>query len=161
MQRISELRRKEVDKIVKINDNEDGNLISLLQKIQVKYNYLPPDTLYYISEKLKIPPAEVYGVATFYTQFKLTPKGKNVITCCEGTACHVKGGQSLLTYLENSLGIKSGETTQDELFSLESISCFGCCAISPVCIVNDKIFGNLTMKNLRKIITRLKQETGV
>ena len=161
MQRISKLRRKEVDKIVRVNDSEDGNLISLLQKIQVKYNYLPPDTLYYISEKLKIPPAEVYGVATFYTQFKLTPKGKNVITCCEGTACHVKGGQSLLTYLENSLGIKSGETTQDELFSLESISCFGCCAISPVCIVNDKIFGNLTMKNLRKIITRLKQETGV
>jgi len=161
MQRISELRRKEVDKIIRVNDSEDGNLISLLQKIQVKYNYLPPDTLYYISEKLKIPPAEVYGVATFYTQFKLTPKGKNVITCCEGTACHVKGGPSLLTYLENSLGIKSGETTLDEIFSLESVACLGCCAISPVCIVNDKIFGNLTLKNLRKIITRLKEETGV
>ena len=159
MQNISELRRKEVDKIIRVNESEDGNLISLLQKVQVQYNYLPPDILYYISEKLRIPPAEVYGVATFYTQFKLIPKGKNVITCCEGTACHVKGGQSLLTYLENSLGIKSGETTKDELFSLESVACLGCCAISPVCIVNDRIHGNLTLKDLKKIITQLEKES--
>jgi NADH-quinone oxidoreductase subunit E len=158
MQRISELRRKEVDKIIRINESEDGNLISLLQKIQESYNYLPPDVLYYISDKLKIPPAEIYGVATFYTQFKLIPRGKNVITCCEGTACHVKGGQSLLTYLENTFGIKSGETTEDEVFSLESVACLGCCAISPVCIINDKIYGNLTMKKLKRIITQLKKE---
>ncbi len=161
MQQISELRRKEVDKIIRINEEEAGNLISLLQKVQGQYNYLPPDVLYYVSEKLKIPPAEVYGVATFYTQFKLIPKGKNVITCCEGTACHVKGGQSLLTYLENSLGIKSGETTYDELFSLESVACLGCCAISPVCIINDKIFGNLTLKKLKKILTQFKKEESI
>ncbi|NVM31341.1 MAG: NAD(P)H-dependent oxidoreductase subunit E [Candidatus Helarchaeota archaeon] len=157
IQRISELRRKEVNKIIRINASEDGNLISLLQKVQRKYNYLPPDVLYYISEKLKIPPAEVYGVGTFYTQFKLIPKGKNVITCCEGTACHIKGGQPLLTYLEIFLGIKSGETTKDEMFSLESVACLGCCAISPVCIVNDKIHGNLTLKKLKKIVTQFKK----
>jgi NADH-quinone oxidoreductase subunit E len=115
--------------------------------------------LYYLSEELKIPPAEVYGVATFYTQFKLSPKGKHVITCCEGTACHVKGGQALLTYLENSLGIKSGETTADEMFSLESVACLGCCAISPVCIIDDKIHGNLTLKKVKKLITKLKKES--
>jgi NADH-quinone oxidoreductase subunit E len=158
MQQIGELRRKEVDKIIRTNESEDGNLISLLQRVQDQYNYLPPDVLYYISEKLKIPPAEVYGVATFYTQFKLNPKGKNVITCCEGTACHVKGGQALLTFLENSLGIKAGETTKDELFSLESVACLGCCAISPVCIINDKIYGNLTLKKLKKIFTQLNKE---
>ena len=157
MQHISELRRKEVDKIIRVNDSEEGNLISLLQKIQETHNYLPPDVLYYISEVLKIPPSEVYGVATFYTQFKLIPRGKNVIICCEGTACHVKGGQSLLTYLETFLGIQSGETTKDELFSLESINCLGCFAISPVCIINDKIHGNLTLKTLKKILTNIKK----
>ncbi len=161
MQHISELRRKKVDKVIRINEEENGNLISLLQKVQAQYNYLPPDVLYYISEELKIPPAEVYGVATFYTQFKLIPKGKNVITCCEGTACHIKGGHSLLTFLENNLGIKSGETTADEMFSLESVACLGCCAISPVCIVNDKIYGNLTLKKLKKIIIQLKKTAKI
>ena len=153
-QHISELRRKEVDKIIRINESEDGNLVSLLQKVQGEYNYLPPDVLYYISEKLKTPPAEVYGVATFYTQFKLIPKGRNVITCCEGTACHVKGAQSLLTYLENFLGIKPGETSEDETFSLESVACLGCCAISPVCIINDRIYGNLDTKKIKKILNQ-------
>lgn len=158
MQRISELHRMEVDNFIQANNEEDGNLISLLQKIQDRYNYLPPDILYYLSEKLKIPPAEVYGVATFYTQFQLIPKGKNVIICCEGTACHVKGGESILTFLENYLGIHRGETTSDEMFSLESVACLGCCAISPVLIANEQIYGNLTLKKVKNLITQLKKE---
>ncbi|HUX98816.1 MAG TPA: NAD(P)H-dependent oxidoreductase subunit E [Candidatus Deferrimicrobium sp.] len=154
-------RKKETDTIIKLNKSEDGNLISLLQKIQEFYNYLPTDILYYISEQLKIPPAEIYGVATFYTQFKIISKGKNVITCCEGTACHIKGGDSLLTYVENYLSLKSGETTPDEMFSLESVACLGCCAISPVCIVNNQIYGNLTLKKMKKILNQLKKETQI
>lgn len=161
IQRIGDLRRKEVDQFIRINNDENGNLISLLQKLQGHYNYLPPDALYYISEKLKIPPAEVYGVATFYTQFKLNPTGKNLIICCEGTACHVKGGQSILTILENHFGIKSGETTSDEMFSLESVACLGCCAISPVCIINDQLYGNLTLKRVKKLINRLETEVHI
>ena len=158
IQQISDSRKEAIDALIQLNEAERGNLISLLQKIQNTYNYLPADALYYISEELRIPPAEVYGVATFYTQFKLTPKGKNVITCCEGTACHVKGGESLLTYLEHTLGIQPGETTADEMFSLESVACLGCCAISPVCIINDRIYGNLTVKELKKIVADLKKE---
>ncbi|MDD1778883.1 MAG: NADH-quinone oxidoreductase subunit NuoE [Candidatus Helarchaeota archaeon] len=158
LQKINDNRKEEIDKIIEIDKNEDGTLISLLQKIQDYYHYLPPDVLNYISEQLKIPPAEIYSIATFYMQFKLTPLGKYVITCCEGTACHVKGSQFLLVYLENSLGIKAGETTEDKLFSLQSVACLGCCAISPVCIINDQVYGNLNVKKISKLLSKFKKE---
>ncbi|NHI93862.1 MAG: NADH-quinone oxidoreductase subunit NuoE [Candidatus Lokiarchaeota archaeon] len=155
---LNDLEKNEVSKILEENQYKKQNLISILQSIQEIYDYLPSNIIYFISEELKISPAEIYGVATFYTQFKLHPKGKNVIICCEGTACHVKGSPLILSYLENELGIKSGETTKNGLFSLESVACLGCCAISPVMVINNQIHGNLTLKKVNKIISQLRNE---
>ncbi|MBD3352162.1 MAG: NAD(P)H-dependent oxidoreductase subunit E [Candidatus Lokiarchaeota archaeon] len=113
----------------------------------------------YISNKLYVPMAKIYGIATFYAQFSFTEKGKYVITCCDGTACHVKGAPLLIEFLENELNIKSGETSNDRLFSLEIVACLGCCAISPVIVINDVYYGNLTVQKLRKIVKNLKKES--
>ena len=148
----------EVNKILQENKNAGGNLISLLQRIQDYFGFLPSNIVFYVSNKLKIPPAEILSVATFYTQFKLVAKGKNVITCCDGTACHVKGSPLLLNYFENTLGIKSGETSEDKMYTLESVACLGCCAISPVIIINGQIYGNLTLKKVKKLLKNLESE---
>ena len=161
-QDVLELKNHELEEIRKVlrnNKFKKQNLISILQDIQENYDYLPSNIIYFIAEELKISPAEIYGVATFYTQFKLQPKGKNVIICCEGTACHVKGTPLILSYLENEFGIKSGETTKNGLYSLETVACLGCCAISPVIVINGQIHGNLTLKKVSKIINQLREET--
>ena len=158
MQKISELRRDEVDKIIRVNESEDGNLISLLQKVQVKYNYLPPDVLYYISEKLKVPPAEVYGVATFYAQFRFNKPGKHQIKVCQGTACHVRGGKRIMGEIEKELHITHGETTEDGQFSIEKVACMGCCALAPVMVENDTVYGTCTPAKARMVINDSKAE---
>jgi len=157
---IREVNNKEktkIKEILKIYERERGNVISILQKIQETYQYLPSNVLVYISNRLNISLAEIYSIATFYTQFKFKKMGKNSIICCDGTACHVKTGPLLLNFVENELGIKSGETTSDKMFSIESVACLGCCAISPVCIINGQIYGDLTLKKLRKILKNLKK----
>ena len=156
-QKISEKEKVAILEILKNSEGEKGNLISILQTIQERYNFLPMYVLSFISEELDLPLAEIYSVATFYTQFKFQPVGKNHIICCDGTACHVKKGTLLLSWLENDLGIKSGETREDHEFSLESVACLGCCAISPVCVINGKIYGELTTKKLRKILKKIKE----
>ena len=154
---ISDKEKKKLKVILKNNKNEKTNLISILQEIQDLYHYLPPNSLYYISKKLNIPLAEIYSVATFYTQFKFNKLGNYHLVCCDGTACHVKGGELLLNLIENELGIKSGNTTRDQMFSIDSVACLGCCAISPVCVINGKIYGDLTLKKLRNILLKLKK----
>ena len=157
---IREINNKEkakIKEILKIYERERGNVISILQKIQETYQHLPFNVLVYISNRLNISLAEIYSIATFYTQFKFKKMGKNSIICCDGTACHVKTGPLLLNFVENELGIKSGETTSDKMFSIESVACLGCCAISPVCIINGQIYGDLTLKKLRKILKNLKK----
>jgi len=155
---INDTERTKIKEILKNYEHEKGNLISILQEIQEIYKYLPLYSLYYISKKLKIPLAEIYSIATFYTQFRFKQMGKNSLICCDGTACHVKGGPLLLSFLENELGIKSGESTVDQMFSIESVMCLGCCAISPVCVINGQIHGNLTIKKLRIILKKIKEK---
>lgn len=150
--------KQKLKSILKLYKNEKHNLISILQKIQEKYTYIPPHFIFYLSKKLQIPPSEIYSVATFYTQFRFTEIGKYHIVCCDGTACHVKGIRPMINFLEKVLGISSGETTKDKIFSLESVACLGCCAISPVCIINGKFYGNLTTNRLRLILKRLSKE---
>ena len=154
---MQEKEKTKINEILKTFESERGNLISILQKIQEIYQYLPSNILLYISNRLNIALTEIYSIATFYTQFKFTKLGKNSIICCDGTACHVKGGPLLLNFVENELGIKSGETTEDKMFSIESVACFGCCAISPVCLINGQTYGDLTLKKLRKIMMNLKK----
>jgi len=157
LKEINNKEKTKIKEILKTYEHERGNLISILQQIQETYQYLPSNVLVYISKMLDISLAEIYSIATFYTQFKFEEMGKNSLICCDGTACHVKEGPILLNFVENELGIKSGETTSDKMFTIETVACLGCCAISPACIINGQIYGDLTLKKLRKILKNLKK----
>lgn len=136
--------------------HQHGSLIPLLQSAQDSYGYIPEKIIYYISELVGIPPAEIYGVITFYAQFRLKPLGKNIIRICEGTACHVNGAKTVLSVLQDEAGISVGETSDDGLFSLVSVACLGCCSLAPVIMINDETFGNLDQAKIKKAINKFR-----
>lgn len=136
--------------------NPEGSLIPLLQAAQESYGYIPEKAIHYISETVNIPAAEIYGVITFYSQFRLKPLGKYVIKICEGTACHVNGAKKILSALQNELGISIDETTSDGLITLQSVACLGCCSLSPAIMINEETHGSLTPDKVRKILKDLK-----
>lgn len=138
--------------------HQNGSLIPLLQAAQDSYGYIPEKIIYYISEMVNIPAADIYGVITFYSQFRLKPLGRNLIRICEGTACHVNGAKNILSVLQDELGITVGETSDDGIFSLQSVACLGCCSLAPVIMINDRTHGNLTQDKLKKIIKKYKTE---
>lgn len=143
----------ELDKIIEeefYNDKE--NLIMILQAIQRKFNFLPHPTLTYLSEKIQVPLIEIYGMATFYGNFSLEPRGKNIISICLGTACHVRGGERVREKIEGTLDICDGETSQDMSFSLESVRCIGCCSLGPVIKVNDDIHARISSEDVENIL---------
>ncbi len=133
-----------------------GSLITILQKAQEIYGYLPVDVIYYLAEKTGNTPAKVMGVATFYTQFRLTPVGKNLIMLCKGTACHVNGADAVEKAICDYLKIKDGETSEDGLFSLKTVACLGCCSLSPVMMINEDTFGSLTPQKAVEILQEIK-----
>lgn len=135
-----------------------GALIPLLQSAQDSYGYIPEKAIHYISELVNIPAADIYGVITFYSQFRLKPLGKYVVRICEGTACHVNGAKSILKVLQNELGIGVGETTDDGLFSLQSVACLGCCSLAPVIMINDETHGNLDADKIKKVIKQYRDK---
>ncbi len=134
----------------------EGALIPVLQKAQEIYGYLPREVMEQIGKALAVPPAKVYGVATFYAQFRLAPVGRNVVKVCMGTACHVRGGDKVYEAIEKTLGIADGETTADLRYTLELVACIGACGLAPVMSVNDKIYGRLTPENVRSILADYK-----
>lgn len=134
-----------------------GSLITILQKAQGIYGYLPADVLNHIAKQTGIAAAKVFGVATFYTQFRFKPVGKYLIMLCQGTACHVNGSLMLEKTIFDTLGIKDGETTEDNLFTLKNVACLGCCSLSPVMMINDETYGNLTPEKVRKILAELRE----
>lgn len=143
----------ELDKIIEeefYNDKE--NLIMILQAIQRKFNFLPHPTLTYLSEKIQVPLVEIYGMATFYSNFSLEPRGKNIVSICLGTACHVRGGERVREKIEGTLDICDGETSQDMSFSLESVRCIGCCSLGPVIKVNDDIHARISSEDVENIL---------
>ncbi len=135
-----------------------SNLIPLLQDVQEIYGYLPEEALQDVADFLSMALSGVYGVATFYNQFRLTPLGKYVIRVCRGTACHVKGSANVLYSLEQELECKAGDTTRDKLFTLETVACIGACSIAPVISVNDEYFGRVSVKEIPKIINKFRKE---
>lgn len=142
--------------LTRYRENE-GNLISILQDIESEFGYLREDAITWISEQLDVPLARFYGIATFYAQFHLKPRGKNVITACCGTACHVKGSARLIDNLVKELGIPAGEDTSEDLgYTVEKVNCVGACSIAPVIIVNKTVHGKMTPDTLKKEITILK-----
>lgn len=153
---------EEVRKIVQDYGCKRSNLIAMLQKIQEKYRYLPEKALDIVADEVGISPASVYGVATFYSQFSLDPKGKYEIRLCDGTACHVRGGMSVYNAIASKLKLKEGKiTSEDGLFSLETVSCLGACGLAPVVVINDKVYPKMTPDAMLAVIEELqKREQG-
>lgn len=143
-----------IDQIIDKYVNEEGVLIQLLLDIQREFSWIPKDAIKRISERLKIPFSQIFRVASFYTALSLKPIGRHLIRVCVGTACYVRGGTRILDSMENKLGIKSGETTDDGKFSLETVNCLGCCALGPVIEIDGQYFGKLSSANLEKILSR-------
>lgn len=135
-----------------------GSLIAILQKAQEIYGYLPRDVMYHIAERVGVAPAEVVGVATFYSQFRLTPIGKYLIMACQGTACHVNGSERVSAAVASYLGIENGETTADGLFTLENVACLGCCSLAPVIMINGEAYGNLTPESAIAILKDIREK---
>lgn len=135
---------------------EEGRLIPLLQRVQETDGFLSRQRIEEIHRQSGIPLAQIYGVATFYAQFRFSPVGKNLVKVCHGTACHVAGAKEITQAMESELGIATGETSADGLFTLEMVSCLGCCSLAPVIMVNSTTHGNLTEKEVRKILKTYK-----
>jgi NADH-quinone oxidoreductase E subunit len=133
-------------------DLQPRHLIAVLQQVQGVYGYLPENVLEEISFGLKVPLARVYGVCTFYSQFHMKPLGKYIIKVCDGTACHVRGSNDLLEELKSQLGINPGETTEDGIFSFETVMCIGACGLAPVIMVGEETYGKLTPGKLSEVI---------
>jgi NADH-quinone oxidoreductase subunit E len=136
---------------------ELGALIPLLQSAQDAYGYIPESAIDYISQIVGTPAAEIYGVITFYSQFRLKPMGKNIIKVCDGTACHVNSSTGIIKTVESELGVIGDETTEDGLFTVQKVACLGCCSLSPVVMINDETFGLLTPKKVRQLLKEYRE----
>jgi len=143
----------ELDAIIeKEFDKDKENLIMMLQAIQRYYNYLPQPALAYLAAKIGVPYSKIYGVATFYSTFSLEPRGRNIISICLGTACHVRGADRVHERIEDALGISDGQTTADQRFTLESVRCIGCCSLGPVVKINEDMHGRLAPDKVSQIL---------
>ena len=137
-----------------------GSLITILQKTQEIYGYIPIDAVYHIAEQTGSTPAKVVGVATFYSQFRFQAVGKYLIMLCKGTACYVNGADRIAEAVKEELGIGDNETTADGLFSLSLVSCLGCCSLAPVMMINEDTYGSLTPDKVRKILREIREKEG-
>ena len=133
-----------------------GSLIPILQEVQEHYGYLPEAAMDGLAQYLNLSPNEVYGVATFYTQFRFQPPGEHTIHVCQGTACHVRGGAEILQEFEHRLGVEAGETTPDGRFDLRRVACLGCCALSPVVSVDGHVFAEVTRTKVPSILAKYR-----
>jgi len=151
----------EIDTLIeeKYNNNREF-LVMILQDITRSYNYIPPQVLPHVARKLGVPLSKVFSVATFYKTFSLEPRGKYVVRVCTGTACHVRGAKNIMSGLHNVLKIKEGETTEDLMFTLESVRCMGCCASGPVIRVNKDTHGGLDPDRIIPVITQYREGTS-
>jgi NADH-quinone oxidoreductase subunit E len=149
---------QQTEGILKLYKGERGKLIPILQEIQAKLGYLPQEAMLKVAEFLGMPESSVYGVATFYNQFRLNPPGRHPIKVCMGTACHMKGGKVILESWERELGIKVGETTSDREFSLERVACIGCCAMAPVSVVEETVHGKVTPIKVKGLLLPFRLE---
>ena len=153
------MAKSKVKEIVERWDGKESFLIEMLQDVQDEYHYLPPEVLAELAKELNIPMSRTYHIATFYKAFSLRPRGKYPINVCMGTACHVKGGPRILEAVDRDLGIKTGDTTKDMQFSIETVRCLGCCGLAAVMTVGEDIHGNITPAKVSKILKQYKENT--
>lgn len=148
--------QERLNEILSSYQGKGEELIPILQQVQQVFGYLPEPAMEGIAKFLKLPESTVFGVGTFYAQFKLVPSGRNIIRVCRGTACHVRGGARILREVEKHLGIKPGESSPDLEYSLETVACFGACALAPVVVLNNKVHGRMTSAKVRNILAAAK-----
>lgn len=141
-----------IKQIIKECGKEESSSIPILQAIQKDYGYISKEQMQEVCNNTSIKENKIYGIATFYSQFKLVPSGENLIRVCKGTACHVRGADNLLDVIKEELQIGIGETTSDNKFTLETVACLGCCSLAPVIMINGKVYGKLTGDKLREIL---------
>jgi NADH:ubiquinone oxidoreductase subunit E len=148
-----EIDYMELDNIIEEEfSNDQENLIMIIQAIQRRYNYLPRPALTYLSTKIGVPLSQIYGVATFYSTFSLEPRGRNIVSICLGTACHVRGGERVRERIEDALNIGDRETTEDQRYTLETVRCIGCCSLGPVIKINEDTHGHISSDQVDNIL---------
>lgn len=149
----------DIEEVLNVLDvSPRSNLIGVLQGVQDRLGYLPPAALGQISRRTRIPLSRIYGVATFYSQFRFAPVGEHIVRVCHGTACHVSGAQRVSEVVVQELGIEEGETSEDGLFTLEHVACLGCCSLAPVMMVDETTYGRLDRGAVRRVLARYRQE---
>jgi len=141
-----------IDQTVDRHGGDKNALIQILLDIQQENRWLPKDALMQISQKLDIPLTQIYGIASFYKSFSLKPRGKHIVNVCLGTACHVRGAVRILEEIERDLAIKSGQTTKDSMFTLETVNCLGACALGPLIVINGQYYGKMTPGKVKKVL---------
>jgi NADH-quinone oxidoreductase E subunit len=151
-------RDTKTKEIIKKHGRDKSALIAVLQDIQEEYNYLPQDSLQTVCKDMNIPASRIYEVATFYNTFSLTPRGRYLVEVCAGTACHVQGAAKLMDRLQRDLEIKCGETTKDDMFTLEEVRCLGCCSLAPVVRIGGNIHPYLTQDEIPKILRNYRKQ---
>ena len=150
------MEQEKLESVFKKNRTKQRDLIHILHDIQAEFGYIPPESVSIISRRLRVSESEIFGVLTFYNAFSLTPRGEHTVTVCMGTACHVRGGPQIVEEMERKLDVKIGETTADEKFTLETVNCLGCCAIGPVVVIDGKYHGQVSLRDVERLITEHK-----
>jgi NADH-quinone oxidoreductase subunit E len=145
-----------IDSIIRQYGGRESAILAILQDIQAEEKYLPKETLEYVSQRMQIPLGQVFRIATFYNALSLKPRGRHKIDVCLGTACHVRGGERILSKLERDLGVSVGETTKDKRFTLESVHCVGCCSLGPVAVIDGDVFGRLSQDKVPALLKDFK-----
>ncbi|MFZ5516733.1 MAG: NAD(P)H-dependent oxidoreductase subunit E [Candidatus Zhuqueibacterota bacterium] len=154
------MEQETIAEILERNGKNRSGIIAILQDVQAVYNYLPEDSLRYISEKMEIPLIDLFGIASFYNSFSLTPRGKHLVQVCLGTACHVRGAHRVLEKVEKKLDIVAGETTDDRLFTLKTVNCLGACALGPIVVVDETYHGNTRPQKVNAILDQYSNHNG-
>ncbi len=149
-----------INNIITAQALDKTKIINILQQVQTEFGYLSCESISTISTQVRIPEIDIFGIATFYEQFRFTKPGKHLIKVCEGTACHVKGGAAITETIERELNITHGETTSDGLFSLERVACLGCCALAPVIVIDEEINGMMSTSKINSLLQKYNEKTG-
>ena len=159
MPAVGEISLERVDEIVDSHDAHRESLIQILQDTTLEYNYLSGPCLRRISQRLNIPLSEVFEVTTFYQAFSLEPRGKHLIHVCLGTACHVRGARQIVNNIERTLGIKAGETSDDRMFTLDTVNCLGACALGPVVVIDGQYHGQMTQAKVKELLENCRESS--
>jgi len=152
-----EMDKKSVRQLLEKHESEPGALIPILQEIQESFGYLPEEALVFVSEEVEIPLGKIYGVVTFYSQFYLSPRGKNIIRVCHGTACHIGGAERISEAVSEELGVGEGATTEDGEFTVERVACLGCCSLAPCVMVNDETHARLSPRKIKRVVKKYRK----